>query len=60
MALANVSKAIAGAISGAVVAQLGMAADGEFALGLAEVLTTVIGAGLGYAMVWVAPKNREG
>ena len=59
MKIKEVSKALAGALVGALAPHLGMVSGGEVAMGLTEILATVIGAVLGYVVVYFAPKNQE-
>ena len=63
MAIQKISKGIAGAVAGIAVAWvghfIGIAVPAEAVEWASAALASVIAAGLGFAIVWASPPNRE-
>lgn len=61
-ALQTVSKAIGGALAGAIIglaARFGFDADQNTTDALGIILTALVSAGVGFISVYLAPKNKE-
>lgn len=61
--LGPISKAVAGALAGVIIAALAkynINLGGEFAAGLEVVINGIVAALIGYVVVYFAPRNTEG